>query len=475
MGKEGMVKKLKVILLYTITFTLPFNIRYVFNFAEIQNIEGFREHLAMSLYFFDFLFVPLLIISIWDNRKDIFTKKFLEEIFNQPLIYLGIFILLSPLILGSFSSGVAWYKVARLLELLILFTIVRNILRQYTVLTYFKFILFASGVVQSIIALLQFITQKSIGLSWLGESVIGPNILGVAKFSFEGEKFIRAYGTFPHPNVLGIFLLFSLSAGLSLMLAKKNLLLGLRWRYRLIFFGELLLVYVGLLLTYSRSIILLTAIISLIFAYAQRKFINQTYKNLCKQLHIPFFLQTSLAIIVVFTTLFASYNLLAPRLCLYCPGDEAISLRGTYQETANSIIFKNMSVGIGLGNFIPISKRLSPELAPWDLQPVHNLYLLVASELGLIGLLLFLVTIFFYAARNLRLRLLTRHPLDLFFMLVLLAGFFDHYFWTLHQGQLIFWIALALVSVSKTTKIDSPKYHFKPVLKNIRQFIKELS
>lgn len=469
-----MIKKLKPIFLYLIIFTLPFNIRYIFNFAEIQAVEGFREHLTISLYFFDILFIPLLIISIWDNHKNIFTKKFLKKIFNQPLVYLGIFVITLPLILDSFS-GITWYRTGKLLEIFIFFVIIRDILRQYTVLTYFKLILFIGGVIQSAIALLQFVTQKSIGLSWLGESSIGSNIFDVAKFSFEGEKFIRTYGTFPHPNILGIFLLFSLSAGLSLILTKKNLLRNLRCRYRIVFLAEFLLIYVGLLLTYSRSIILLTSIISLIFAYTQRKFINKTYKRFCKRLHIPFFIQTSLAIIVIFTTLFASYNLLAPRLCLNCPGDESISLRKTYQETANSIIFKNTLTGVGLGNFIPTSKHFSLELSPWNLQPVHNLYLLVASELGLIGLLLFLMTIFFYSAHNLRLRFLAKYPLDLFFILALLAGFFDHYFWTVQQGQLIFWTALALVSIRKTTKIDSQKYHFKLVLKKVRHFLKELS
>jgi hypothetical protein len=468
-----MVKKLQTILLYALILTLPFNIRYIFNFSEIALIDGFKEHLTISLYFFDFIFILLLFVSVWDNYKNIFSKAFFNHTFKQPLIYFGLFILFLPLF--NHAPSIAWYKTIRLLEMLIFFTIVRNTLRQYTVLTYFKLLLFVGGVIQSAIALLQFITQQSLGLSWLGESIIGPNILGVAKFSFEGEKLIRAYGTFPHPNVLGIFLLFSLSAGLSLMLTKKELLSNFRWRYRSIFFGELFLIYVGLLLTYSRSIILLTAIISFIFAYSQRGYINKLYQNLCQQLHIPFFLRTSLAIIVIFTTLFASYNLLAPRLCLHCPGDESISLRKTYQRTADLMILQNIFTGVGLGNFIQTSKKFSPALPSWNLQPVHNLYLLIASELGLIGLLLFLVTTFFYSAHNLRLRFLKKYPLDLFFILVLLAGFFDHYFWTLQQGQLIFWIALALVSIRKTIKVDSPTYHFKSVLKNVRHFLKELS
>jgi len=470
-----MIKKLKTLFLYTIVFILPFNVRHIFNFANIQFIDGFREHLIISLHIFDLLFIPLLIISVWEYRKNIFTKINLLNLFKRPLIYFIIFIIILPFINNSFSLGITWYRILKLLELIALFVIFREMLKQYTVLTYFKFTLFTGGVIQSILAIFQFATQKSIGLTWLGESILAPNILGVAKFSFNGEKFIRAYGTFPHPNVLGIFLLFALSAGLSLMLTKKHLLRNLRWHYRFAFFGELFLIYIGLLLTYSRSIILLTIIISLIFAYTQRDFINRNYKLICKRLHIPFFMQTSLAIIIVFTTMFASYNLLAPRLCLHCPGDESLSLRQSYQTTAISIISKNVLFGVGLGNFIPISKKIYSEIDAWNLQPVHNLYLLIASELGLIGLSLFLVIIFFYAAKNLRLRFLAKYPLDLFFAIVLLAGFFDHYFWTLQQGQLIFWISLALVSISKTTKIDSPKYHFRMVLKNVRQFLKELS
>lgn len=470
-----MLKKIKTILLYLIAFTLPFNIRHIFNFTNVATIEGFKEHLTISLYFFDFLFIPLIFLFLLDTSTKIFTKKYLKKIFQHPLVYLGFFILLSPFFTNNFTEITTWYQTARIMEVILLFIITRNILKQYTVLTYFKFIIFTSGVIQSVIALSQFITQKSIGLGWLGESIIGPDISGVAKFSIEGEKLIRAYGTFPHPNILGIFLLFSLSAGLSLAISKKSLLYNFRWRYRFVFLLEIFLIHVGIFLTYSRSIILLTTILSLVFLYSQRIFINTLYKNLCAKLHIPFFLQTALAIIIIFTTMFATYNLLAPRLCLQCPGDNSLSLRELYQDTANLIIFKNSFIGIGIGHFVTMSAELSPGISPWNLQPVHNLYLLIASELGLVGLLLFLLTIFFFAARNLRLRYLAYYSLDLFFALVLLAGFFDHYFWTLLQGQLIFWLALAIVSISKTTKVDSSRYHFKSVIKNVRQLLKELS
>lgn len=72
-----------------------------------------------------------------------------------------------------------------------------------------KIILFVS-LIQSIIAIAQFVLGHSIGLFLLKESQISPNLSGVAKIAFNGQKFIRAYGLFPHPNVLGGFLSFSI-------------------------------------------------------------------------------------------------------------------------------------------------------------------------------------------------------------------------------------------------------------------------
>ncbi len=474
-----MLKKIEVFLLYIIIFTIPFNIRHIFNFVEVQVISGFKEHLTIFLSLFDILFIILLTLAIWNNRKKILKRKLLKELIKQPLIYFIILTSITTFYNQQGSAFIKYYKLIKFSEIIIFFVIIRSLLKHYTVLTYSKFIIFTAGVLQAIIAIIQFITQKSIGLILLGESILGPNIFGVAKFNFEGEKFIRAYGTFPHPNILGIFLLFSLGTGLSLVISKKKLLYNFRLPYKSIFFTEFIILYIGILLTYSRSAIILTVAMSLVFAYTQRNFINKIYKNFCKQLHIPFFLQTTFAIIIIFTTLFASYNILAPRLCVYCPNDKSLSFRKIYLQGAEMIILKHPIIGSGLNNFIPTFQVLSLDdlnnLKSWQLQPVHNLYLLIASETGLIGLCLFLIILIFYTLRTLKIQVLLNYPLDLLFILILLAGFFDHYFWTLHQGQIIFWTVLALVSLPKTEKIDSPKYHFKTVLKNVRQLLKELS
>ena len=250
----------------------------------------------------------------------------------------------------------------------------------------------------------------------------------------------------------------------------------LRLQYRLIFLSEFVIILVGILLTYSRAIIAFTFLLLIIFALTQRKFISKRYKQYCDQLKIPFFLQTTLAIILIFGGVFFAYNLIAPRLCIQCSGDASIHFRKIYRQTAELIILKHPFLGIGLGNFVPISKKLAgSQLSPWRFQPVHNLYLLIASELGLVSLFLFLLTIFVFVFHQFRWKILINSPLNLFFLMSLLIAFFDHYFWTIPQGQIIFWLAFALASVQKTTKIDSPKYHFKPLLQNLRKLFKELS
>jgi hypothetical protein len=66
------------------------------------------------------------------------------------------------------------------------------------------------GFMQSLIGIVQLIMQHSLGLFWLKESLIRQDISGVAKIIVDNKALIRAYGLFPHPNILGGFLFFSI-------------------------------------------------------------------------------------------------------------------------------------------------------------------------------------------------------------------------------------------------------------------------
>ena len=132
-----------------------------------------------------------------------------------------------------------------------------------------------------------------------------------------------------------------------------------------------------------------------------------------------------------------------------------------------------IQVSNGVDNFLPLDKKgpayrqtgikKGSSLESWQYQPVHNFYLLIAAEIGIIGLILFILFIFkvlkmaYLKVKSQivsRETIFTRHiNLCTGFILSILLGFlfigsFDHYFWTIQQGQLTFWLILGLLVAS---------------------------
>ncbi|HSX09267.1 MAG TPA: hypothetical protein VLF93_03880, partial [Candidatus Saccharimonadales bacterium] len=78
------------------------------------------------------------------------------------------------------------------------------------------------------------------------------------------------------------------------------------------------------------------------------------------------------------------------------------------------------------------------------LQPVHNIFVLVATETGLIGLALFVWLLIATTIRIRRLEKGMRLPFVVLFLIIVATGSFDHYWLTLQQGQLLFAVILGL-------------------------------
>jgi len=93
------------------------------------------------------------------------------------------------------------------------------------------------------------------------------------------------------------------------------------------------------------------------------------------------------------------------------------------------------------------------KLSPWLFQPVHNVFLLAANELGVIGgLLLPAIPVFLF---YLLIRKVTRGGEDErekqfgHILIAMLAGIitvalFDHYFFTIYAGQVLIFLYLGL-------------------------------
>ena len=80
-------------------------------------------------------------------------------------------------------------------------------------------------------------------------------------------------------------------------------------------------------------------------------------------------------------------------------------------------------------------------LSGWLHQPVHNIYLLIAAETGLLGLMAFLFFLYLLIKKKPRLTIFC-----LLLVSFLIIGLFDHFFWTLQQGQMVFWLILGIIA-----------------------------
>ncbi len=281
-----------------------------------------------------------------------------------------------------------------------------------------------SAVSQAVLGAVQFFKQGSLGLARIGEAVLGADIPGVAKIIVDGEKIVRAYGLFPHPNVLAAFLLLGILAVYYLWFREKpsvTLAVGF------------LTILFGLALTFSRTAwmiaILLTA------AAVGYALVVKTYRRSALLL-LPALVVGGLALAILLGPQIAARSQVAA-------DEPAFVLRGAYNKVGWEII-KSRPLGVGIGNQVQfaIENGLYQKFGlteSWQFQPIHNIYLLIASEVGILGLAAFLIFLIKKVLPNL-------HPLALVIPLSLLAfGLLDHFLWTYQPGRLMLWLIIGIL------------------------------
>ena len=116
-------------------------------------------------------------------------------------------------------------------------------------------------------------------------------------------------------------------------------------------------------------------------------------------------------------------------------------------KSAREIISDNWLFGVGVGNYTQYLHKIEPNLKAWDYQPVHNVFLLIWSEIGIIGSVLFL-SVFCAIVYILWKRDGTTK--DEIYIIALLASMFvlfqaDHWWWSGHFGMLFLGLIMGLV------------------------------
>ena len=119
----------------------------------------------------------------------------------------------------------------------------------------------------------------------------------------------------------------------------------------------------------------------------------------------------------------------------------------------------NPITGVGIGGYTPALAQLQPNQPVWFYQPVHNTYFLILAELGLLGLVLWLVWLVTILNEIWSVHKTTGgiFAITLGSALAIIA-LFDHYLWSSWPGLALsaFVIALAIRLSSENQTRQEP-------------------
>jgi len=378
--------------------TLPFQIKVLL--FETQWGHGLANpYTSIFISIFDLsLLLASLSFLFFEKKKNFTLPPFLLILF---ICIAGLSLLISPYQDDTFN----FLLILKLGEALLFYKLLQAQANKSFLINIFIIVM----CVEAVWALGQVLLQQDFGLQLMGETVLSSSTANLARFSISGLEFIRGYGSFSHPNVLGGFLALSifLSFQSSFNRKEKKILVILQ--------------FLGLLSTFSRS-----ALLALVVA----SFFTETSKNFFQTKKIRLiFLGVSSLVLLLFCLLrgldFLSDPALLERIRGYTYAWEMI---------------KAYPFGVGFSHFtLFLDTVATSALQPWEYQPVHNIFILSFAELGIPFSLVFLAG----CAYSIK----SKPVIGAALLILLVIGFLDHYLLTQDQGRFLFIFALSLLTM----------------------------
>ncbi len=403
-------------------FTFPFSIRFVVYEQASYRFGNFNPWVTGFIYLPEVLLGVIFLLWIFHKMR---LKNYNLE-FKSGWLWAIIFAFALNLFVATLLKGDALLGVVFLLRMfegfIVFILLIDKVVKIKTVVT----ILLFGALLQIIWGYAQWRLNESVGLYKFGESVIGTDILGVAKIDLaDGAKQVRAYGSFLHPNIFAAYLLTVFFLSLRYLKYSSKLF----W---------LAIFTFGIYLTHSRAVMLVGVVCLILnFVFTAFKAIN---------------FRRFVALIIVLILVLGNF--------WFFQKSQVVNTRdaSVVERLSQNIISKNMwksePLGVGVNNFtlemenysnkgyMEAASRLHGgnddgvrKYLPWEFQPVHNAYFLVLNEVGIQGLILLLL--FLLILFDLYWKAGKAIPV---IALMLLAPF-DHFLWDS-------WVGLILVSLA---------------------------
>ncbi len=295
---------------------------------------------------------------------------------------------------------------------------------------------------QAVVAIGQFVGQRSLGLGGLGEHLLAPDLGVSVVTAADGTRYLRGYGLADHPNILGGLL----AVGLLLLIGIGASSSGRRTAAS-VAAGAAAAAVVGigaaaLFVTFSRAAWLgaavgLAVLMAMLLSIGGRMALRSVGAVVLG------------GAIVVAPFIGPALPVLAARTDLGPPiatEVRSIDERAALAEAANAIFIAHPILGVGIGT-LPTAMRAADPAFAWDYQPASVVVLDVAAETGLFGALCYLAILVgpwlaLVRRRGRWTRTLAATSAAL--AAIEIVGLFDYYPWTYDAGRIWTWVLLGL-------------------------------
>ena len=433
----------------------PFQKRFRAFFSEFSN-QMIPTDLVVPDFFYrhieffpgDLVIFVLVLLVLLQAPKTLGSK-----LLTTPVRWLVLFCLTAFFSIALSPTRHYLLQYIRLLQfstMILLFCAIEYIVDQNRIRQLIRWIAWAVVItlsVQCVIACMQYFSQSPLGLHKMGEpplhwfSFSNPGkqrwiFDQFSHFQLPLNVLYRVTGLFSHPNVFGGFLFFSLLNASYLYVVHQEK--WIKWLLTPLIF----LHFLALSISFSRAAMIACIIGTIIWTIIQYFWIEDfLYKKEIKKILLIFFLSSIICLTLFHQQFFNRGGIINYNQVVQSSDEERI----IYQEMALKMIKANPWFGIGFNNFQLCNHPI--QLGLFLCAKVHNIYLLVAVETGIIGFIFFGAFLLSILKKTIQKPFSQEQALFLsIFIGLLWIGCCDYYFVEQMYGKILFFTSLALLN-----------------------------
>lgn len=369
------IPKIEKKMYFILGFTLPIDlVMYSELDVTILNLAGSDNFFVLK--FSDLLIIFLLIYYLCTRRNLNLKRKNMGVIF-LPLLYLLINVMSCFIALNKVT---AIYETIRVVKGLLLFLIIVSYFKK----PLYEFLIKGVGygmLFQLIVGIAQIINGGAIGLQFLGEAH-GDGVFRAVVTGLEKGM----SGTTTHPGTLALYGIFSLAVIIFCDMKNK------KEKYFLVFISIITVV-----LTYARTSI---ALMLFVLGIAILSKVNMNI--LVEKIKAFRVNKKSIGIILVVIAIicggiFLSRNIITSVFGRFTSSDMSWQAKSRFEhiDIGLTVYSKREAFAYGANNYMYGVKECYPNNYSRDIfnyvQPVHNIYVLYLVEIGIIGLIVYIL------------------------------------------------------------------------------------